>query len=209
MDHGDAQAFDPRAALRALQELRAEQDLADNWRDHYERLDAPRRAWADLLMRQPWHWFATLTFKPQHEGRGGGIHPEKGEKAFRLLASSINRDIYGPRWHKRKLADNQLHGGVVWAVGQEFHKSGRIHYHALLACQERDLSDVARRLSWMDWWFERFGIARIEPPKAQEDVAGYVSKYVVKDGEISLSPNFGKVRPPSLFGSPGQETGPG
>lgn len=160
-------------------------------------------------MRQPWHWFATLTFKPQHEGRGGGIHPEKGDKAFRLFASSLNRDVYGPRWHKRQLADNSKHGGVVWAVGQEFHKDGRIHYHALIAAQERDLSQLARRLTWMDWWYERFGIARIEPPHSQEDVAGYVSKYVVKGGEVDLSPNFGKVLPPSLFRQPGHESGLG
>lgn len=183
-------------------EFAAEQRLADNWRAHYELLSRPQRAWADLLSRQPWHWFATLTFKPKHEGRAGGVHPEKGDKAFRLLVSSINRDLYGPRWHKKR------HGGLVWARGTELHKDGRIHFHGLISCVERDLNEVERRLSWMDWWAKDFGWARIEKPESQDDVCGYVSKYVVKDGEVDFSPNFGRVLPPSLFGKPGQESGP-
>lgn len=186
----------------AGRERQAENNLAANWQTFYERLDAPRRGWADLLMRQSWHWFTTLTFKPKHEGPCGGVHPEKGDKAFRLLISCINRELYGPRWAK--------HGkSLVWARGTELHKSGRIHFHALVACVETDLNQVpgARRLDWMDWWFREFGIARIEPPESQEDICGYVSKYVVKGGEVDMSPNFGRVRPPSLFGSPAQESG--
>jgi len=209
---GDGTPFDPRAALDDLRHRRileldelAEQRLRDNWEAHYAALDAPRKAWADLLMRQPWHWFCTLTFKPKHDGRGGGIHPEKARKAFALFLSSINRELYGPRWHKPGKRENTL----VWANGTEFHKDGRVHFHALLASPQIDLNEIARRLSWMDWWFEHFGIARIEPPDTQADVCGYVSKYVVKGGEVELSDNFGRVLPPSLFRQPGQESGPG
>lgn len=210
---GDATPFDPRAALADLRhrrsvelEQQAEQRLRDNWEAHYAKLDAPRRAWADLLMRQPWHWFCTLTFKPKHDGRGGGIHPEKARKAFALFLSTLNRELYGPRWYK---PGNKARGGLVWANGTEFHKDGRVHFHALVACAQVDLNELARRLDWMDWWFEKFGIARIEPPDTQEDVCGYISKYVVKGGEVELSDNFGKVQPPSLFRLPGQETGLG
>lgn len=154
--------------------------------------DPYAEAYAELLQRRAWHWFATLTFRPSHEGRSGGIHPEKADKAFRVLISKINRHIYGTRWYKRD--ETQL----CWARGQEFHKSGRIHFHAVLADPTKDLNDLTRRMDWVDWWWREFGIARIERPTSQADVARYVSKYVVKDGEIDFSPNFGRVVPPAL-----------
>lgn len=185
---------DIRAKLLELKTLRnlelehqAETQLAANWQQHYEKLDRPRQAWADLIAREPWHWFVTLTFKPDMAGPRGGIHPERADKAFRLLVSSINRSISGPRWHlNHKKA-------LIWARGQEFHKDGRIHFHALFSSGIDDLNLLSRRLSWMDWWHERFGIARIERPTSQGDVCGYVSKYVAKDGEVDVSPNFQKV----------------
>lgn len=149
-------------------------------------------AYAEMLARQSWHWFVTLTFKPKHEGPRGGVHPEKADKAFRLLASCINRECFGKNWHRRP------HGGVVWARGQEFHRSGAIHFHAVMAAPEVDLNSLTRRMDWVDWWWREFGIARIEPPQSQQDVCDYVSKYVVKDGEVDFSPNFGRYVAPAL-----------
>lgn len=151
-----------------------------------------RDAYAELLARQPWHWFVTLTFRPDHERPTGGVHPEKADKAFRVLISKINRECYGVRWYKRP------DGGVVWARGQEFHKDGRIHFHALAAAPTADLNSLTRRMRWVDWWWREFGIARIEAPRSQADVNAYVSKYVVKDGEVDFSPNFGRYVPPAL-----------
>jgi hypothetical protein len=185
--------FDPRAELAQLREQKAEQTLAENWQRYYAQLKAPQQAWADLLSRQPWHWFVTLTFRREKEQARGGIHPEKADKSFRMLISSINADLYGKKWHKHP------GGGIVWARGQEFHKDGHIHFHALAACETVDLNEVSRRLDWMDWWWERNGIARIERPESQGDVCGYISKYVVSDGEVDLSNNFGRIQPPSLF----------
>lgn len=196
--------FDPRAARAQLAEQRSEDRLAENWRAHYAKLDRPRRAWADLLLREQWHWFCTLTFKPKHEGRGGGVHPERAGKAFGLLVNAINEDLYGRRWRELRRAQ----GGLVWANGTEFHKDGRIHFHSLVSCPQLDLNLVQRRLTWMDWWRlderggDRFGYARIETPESQDDVAGYVSKYVVKGGEVDFSANFGATRPPQLVDRP-------
>ena len=89
-------------------------------------------------------------------------------------------------------------GGVQWARGQEFHKFGRIHFHALFAAPGVDLNTLTRRMDWVDWWWKEFGIARIEPPQSQHDVSRYVSKYVTKDGEVDFSPNFGRYVPPAL-----------
>lgn len=158
-----------------------------------------RDAYAEMLARQPWHWFVTLTFKPDHERPTGGVHPEKADKAYRVLLSKINRDIYGTRWYKRP------DGGLMWARGQEFHKDGRIHFHALVAAPDADLNTLTRRMWWVDWWWKEFGIARIEPPRSQEDVNQYVSKYVTKDGEVDFSPNYGRYVPPALdFGNAAQ-----
>lgn len=149
--------------------------------------------YTQLLLRQPWHWTGTFTFAPGRESVRAGVHPESADKAFRFFVSSLNREIWGPRWAKKP------HGGIIWARGQEYHKSGRIHHHAVFAGPTFDLNSEIRRLTWMDWWYRHFGIARLERPRSQNDVSGYVSKYVTKGGEVDLSANFGRYQPPSLF----------
>lgn len=155
--------------------------------------DELAEAYASLLVRHPWHWFASLAFNPAHERtKVGGVHPEKADKAFRFWMGNLNREIYGPRWAKKP------HGGLVWARGQEFHKDGRIHFHALVAASTDDLNRLARRLTWLDNWYEQFGFARIERPRSDRQVCSYVSKYVVKDGEVDFSKNFGRVSVPAI-----------
>ena len=158
--------------------------------------DPIAEAYADMLAREPWHWFITLTFRLAHCSAMGGVHPEKADKAFRVLISKINREIYGVRWYKRP------DGGITWARGQEFHKDGRLHFHAVAAAPTADLNNLTRRMRWVDWWWSQFGIARIEMPQSQEDICGYVSKYVTKGGEIDFSPNYGRYVPPAIdFGN--------
>ena len=171
-------------------------DLPDQPELYGVRDTRARDGYAAMLSRRPWHWFVTLTFRPDHERNSGGVHPEKADKAFRVLLSKINRECYGVRWYKRP------DGGLMWARGQEFHKDGRIHFHALAAAPDADLNSLTRRMRWVDWWWGEFGIARIERPESQQDVCDYVSKYVVKDGEVDFSPNFDRYVPPVLdFGN--------
>lgn len=146
--------------------------------------DPVAAAYAEMLSRRAWQWFVTLTFRPDKERPSGGIHPEKADKAFRLLISCINRECFGKNWHRHP------ERAVMWARGQEFHKSGRIHFHAVAACAHADLNDLTRRMAWVDWWWREFGIARIERPTDQDHVTAYVSKYVTKGGEVDFSPNF-------------------
>jgi len=42
----------------------------------------------------------------------------------------------------------------------------------------------------MDKWHGFAGFARIEVPRQQDCVAGYCAKYVIKGGEIELSPTL-------------------
>lgn len=162
-------------------------------------------AWAEFLRRYPAHCFATLTFRREKHwtdkltgqvrvvnrtGSGGSMHPEAADKAFRFFVSSINREIYGPKWGSR------WHRGIQWARGQEFHKDGRLHFHALLSAPTGDLNHLVSRYAWHEWWYREFGRNQIEQPRSQRDVASYVSKYVSKDGQVDFSPNFGAWTPP-------------
>jgi hypothetical protein len=128
---------------------------------------ALRDAWIALLGHWRWEWFCTFTFREF-------VHPEAADKRFRVLISQANRVLFGTMWYKRG-------EGLRWVRALEYQKRDVIHYHALLAGVE-DL----RRLFWMDRWHELAGYARIEPIDCAAAVARYVSKYVVKGGEIDL-----------------------
>lgn len=162
--------------------------------------------YAELLARQPWHWFWTLTFSPTKVVTDCGsrrevdrfhplygMHPEAADKCFRWVVGRLNARLYGRHWEKR------LQGGVVWARGTELHQSGRLHYHAVLAAHDCDLNKVASRYHWHEFWFREFGRNQLERPSSQGDVVGYVSKYVVKGGVVDVSRNFEAVQPLNIF----------
>ena len=138
--------------------------------------EALRDAWIALLGRWEWEWFCTFTFRDL-------VHPEAADKRFRVLISQANRVLYGHRWHKQGR-------GLRWVRALEYQKRDVIHYHALMA----GVQDL-RRLTWMDRWHELAGYARIESIESTAAVARYVSKYVVKQGEIDMG---GPLVPPVL-----------
>jgi len=127
-----------------------------------------RDAWCQFLGQWQWEWFATLTFRDI-------VHPEAADKSFRYFTSKLNRQLYGPRWFKK------AHGGIPWVRALEYQRRGVIHFHALFA----DVEGV-RRLSWMDEWNEIAGFARIEAINDKWAVRRYITKYVLKDGNIEL-----------------------
>ena len=140
-----------------------------------------RTAWTSLLDRWAWDLFATFTFRED-------VHPERAFKAFRVFLSIVNRKLYGLRWHK--------HGqGVRWVLAMERQRRGVVHFHALLSSAE--LVELLRS-SWrpeaggrwgndvLEIWNSLAGFARIERIHSSAAVRGYVSKYVLKGGEIEL-----------------------
>jgi len=127
-----------------------------------------RNAWAAFLGKYYWEWMGTFTF------RDGAVHPEAADKRFRLLVSMANRTLHGPRWAKKGR-------GISWARGLEKQRRGAVHFHALLSGVGQ-----LRRLTYMDIWDRIAGFARIERPRSQEFVMRYISKYVVKGGDIDL-----------------------
>jgi hypothetical protein len=146
-----------------------------------------RDAWVTFLSPVPFQWFATLTFETN-------VHPEEAFKKWRRFTNDLNREIYGRHWTKRPNA------GVHWVVAVERQKRGVVHLHAMLG-DHRNLDLLARRLTWMDRWHAIAGYARIESIKSDEAAIRYVTKYVIKDGEIEFSPNLGRSVQPMLFGT--------
>lgn len=134
-----------------------------------------QQAWLQLLERYVWQWFATMTFRDI-------VHPEAADKLWRVWISKLNRFLYGPRWYQKGQ-------GVYWVRALEYQRRGVIHFHALLA-DVGDLNHRAKRLYWMDVWNDLAGYARIEKPGSVELVSRYVSKYVLKEGEIEVSNNL-------------------
>lgn len=148
--------------------------------------------YAEVLGRVPWHQFWTLTFRADRGSRNGGMHAEAADKSFRFFVSSINRELYGANWGKR------WHRGIQWARGQEFHRDGRLHFHAVAAAPDGDLNRLMSRYRWHEFWYREFGRNRLEAPRSLADVAGYVSKYVTKGGEVDFSLNYGAWNPPPM-----------
>ena len=145
-----------------------------------------RDAWIEFLAGYSFQWFATFTFADR-------VHPEAAMKKWRLFSNNLNRVLYGRRWHKT------CHGGVWWILGIEYQKRQVLHFHALMGSEE-DLNQTARRLTWMDYWNEIAGFARIEAIRSNDAALRYVTKYVVKDGEIEFSKNLRGPTQPRLPG---------
>lgn len=154
--------------------------------------DLVAEGWAEFLGRVPWQLFGTHTFRVHHAGRTGGVHPEKAAKAFRWWVQRINAELYGRHWGRR------WHRGLQWAVGQEFHKDGRLHLHSVIAAPTGDLYRLVRFSEWHELWRTEFGNNRLERPRSREDVSRYLAKYVSKDGEVDVSENFGAWLPPPI-----------
>ena len=145
-----------------------------------------RDAWAEFLSAYPFQWFATFTFETN-------VHPEAALKRWRFFTNQLNRSLYGRRWQKKE------HGGIYWILGIERQRRGVIHFHALMG-GVNDLNKAARRLSCMDYWNELAGFARIEAIRSNEAALRYVTKYVVKGGDIEFSKNLGDSMQQTLPG---------
>lgn len=94
------------------------------------------------------------------------------------------------RWDKHR-------GRPVWVMGIEPHKNGALHFHAIIHHRSFQ-NELNREQGWLSWkygfkatqedWLKRkvkpsngWGHNRLETPNSQDDVRGYVSKYVCKN----------------------------
>lgn len=121
-------------------------------------------------------WFCTFTFTDN-------VHPERAMKLYLLFIRKLNKALYGSHFERWGCE------GIFWVLAWEYQKRGVPHFHALLGDVE-DLNMRQRRLSWMDVWNgfgPPAGFARIAAIDSQDAVRNYVTKYVVKGGQIDLS----------------------
>ena len=136
-------------------------------------LKSVQEAYAIWLNEFQWQWFCTLTFRVPP-------HPEAADKKFRYWIHRLNCALYGKRYKKRGQ-------GIYWVLALEYHRSEAIHFHALLADTE-DLNVRLSRAQAKRLWDELAGFARINGINEQHlAVTNYISKYVTKGGELTVS----------------------
>jgi len=142
-----------------------------------------RQAWGGFLTELGdrvggWDWWVTLTFRDRTDeeiARGWTkVGVSYTNRAWRALVSELE-------------ASKGMFGITRWVRGREYqHWRGVPHFHALIA----SVGDL-RRMDFVDWWFERYGIARILPYDRELGAGFYLCKYVVKElGDIQFSENL-------------------
>ena len=114
-----------------------------------------------------WDWFATMTFRdPSPEDQRQGwtrIGTGYAQTALRRWSTELQGACFGREQPR-------------WVACMEFQKDrGVPHWHALVAN-----AGIERRMGWVDWWYGRYGIARILPYDKRLGARYYLSKYVTK-----------------------------
>lgn len=144
-----------------------------------------REAWIPWLSQRPWSAYLTLTA----EGR---THPEALHKRWCWYRNQISTELYGrPQTRKRN--------PIEYVAGIERHKSWNPHSHILFRLPGVDMADPAQfsLATWQKRMSETGGYAWLEAPEDQEAVTAYVTKYVIKDGELILSDNLSPAFDPN------------
>ena len=167
------------------------QPIASGLRETVKRHRSPiESAWVSFLQRYEWQWFATFTFKD-------ATHPEAADKRYRFWSRLLDdSNGYKPRskstWKRR----------CVWVRGLEWQKRDVLHFHALIGNLPYELTARSCRDAWEQAWLlmGQTGFAQIRTISEVGGVAGYVSKYCAKGGEIDVSPNL-RVASVDLAGS--------
>lgn len=153
--------------------------------ESYELNRASRNAWSQWLSQEKWDVFLTLTDP-------GLSHPEHMYKRWRYFENSVNRSLYGNNYRRRGQ-------GIESVVGLERQQRGSVHAHGLIRLPDHDATDPLQ-FSWRHWQkfaSELGGWARLDIPRSNTDVVAYVTKYVVKDGDLVLGENFRPNAPKS------------
>jgi hypothetical protein len=153
-----------------------------------QRLAAPealRDAWAHWLSERPWDLFLTLT--SEHR-----THPESLHKRFGYCVHKISDELYGRAVTRRRCL-------IEYVNGIERHKSGWPHSHAVLRLPGVDLAERTQFSleHWQKFISDTGGWCWLQRPRSQGDVVSYVTKYVVKDGELVLSDNLEPTSDPT------------
>jgi len=121
-----------------------------------------------------WEWYATLTFRdPADPARPDWTRV--GWKSAQKALNSLNTALV-----------MQADTNALWIACMELQQRGVPHWHMLVA----NVPDQ-RRMTWVDWWWDNFGIARILPYDAELGARYYLGKYLLKQvADIQFSPGL-------------------
>lgn len=175
---GPAQTPAPSLNSRSLSEIRTgaltKQEVLTEWGEWLS------RSWS-------WDWWVTLTFDPRKIESASSTHTAVGWS---------QSDRFWHEWLGAAVGDSQSAESVLpsvyWLRGREPNpwRYGT-HFHALVGGVP---TGTSRSAAWAAW-FERHGMARVEPYDPMRGAGFYVSKYVVKQlGDLTFSPNAGDYK---------------
>ena len=131
-------------------------------------LNTLQDAWIKFIRKlEPLQWFCTFTFREQ-------VHPEQADRRYKRFIHQVNEFYFGKRYREKGL-------GAYHVRALEMQRRGVIHFHSLIGGAIKP----EHRFYFMESWNRDNGFARIFPynPKG---APGYVSKYVVKGGELDI-----------------------
>ena len=120
-----------------------------------------------------WEWYATLTFRDPHDPRFPGW-TQIGWKSAHNALQSFNS----------ALVMELDYINPLWVACMEQQQRGVPHWHMLVANVEQQ-----RRMNWVDWWYDHYGIARILPYQQELGARYYLGKYLTKEqADLRFSP---------------------
>lgn len=127
--------------------------------------------WIDGMA--PWDWYATLTFRDPEDHRFPGWTKIGWRSAHNALQKLNNALVMELKYIN-----------PAWVAVMELQQRGVPHWHMLVG-----LVPAQRRMSWVDWWYRNYGIARILPYMKELGARYYLGKYLTKEiADIQFSP---------------------
>ena len=136
-----------------------------------ERVSQAFGNWLDGMA--DWDWYATLTFRDPHDPR----FPGWSQIGWKSAQTALNR-------FNNALVGELRYINPAWVACMELQRRGVPHWHLLVG-----LVGDQRRMSWVDWWYEHYGIARILPYQEELGARYYLGKYLTKEvADIRFSP---------------------
>jgi len=120
-----------------------------------------------------WQWYATLTFRDPADPRYPGwtrIGWKSAQNALRSFNNALVMELD--------------YTNPLWVACMELQQRGVPHWHMLAGNVGEE-----RRMTWVDWWYEHYGIARILPYDRQLGARYYLGKYLTKQlTDLRFSP---------------------
>jgi len=150
-------------------------------------LDALRAAWGDFIDTLGrdlggWDWFMTATLRSPSNPN----YPNWTKPGWKYAHRAL-RD-----WNDALLSSRFGVSSPYWLAVMEYqHWRGVPHWHVLVGNTGVGTGAEERRMDWVDWWYERFGIARILPYQESLGAKYYLGKYLTKDmADVIASPQL-------------------